>query len=83
MLSGYEGMVTSDSFSPWNHGGREHQKCHLHYKSELKKAIQDNENPEFQAFAAKLSQILCDSHDPKRATALTTTPKPRSESSAA
>ena len=66
MLPEYEGMVTSDSFSPWNHVGREHQKCHLHYMRELKKTMQENKNPEFQAFAARLNQMLWDSHDPKK-----------------
>ena len=46
--------------------GKEHQKCHLHYKRELKKTMEENKNPEFQAFAAKLNQILWDSHDPKK-----------------
>ena len=65
-LPEYDGMVTSDSFPPWNRVGRERQKCHLHYKRDLKKTIRENKNPEFQAFAARLSQILWDSHDPKK-----------------
>ena len=66
MLPGYDGMVTSDSFSPWNHVGGERQKRHLHYRREPKKTMQENKNPEFQAFASKLGQILWDSHDPKK-----------------
>ena len=66
MLPEYEGMVTSDSHAPWNHVGREHQKCHLHYRRELKKTMQENKNPEFQAFAARLNQMLWDSHDTKK-----------------
>ena len=66
MLPDFEGLVTSDSFSPWNHVGKEHEKCHRHYKRELKKTKEENHNPEFQAFADKLLQILWDSHDEKK-----------------
>ena len=62
MLEEFVGMVTSDSLPAWNHVGTEHQKCHLHYERDLKKTIQENKNPEFQAFARKLKQILWDSH---------------------
>ena len=63
MLPGYDGTVNSDSWSPWNHVGKLHQKCHLHYKRDLKKTLKENSSPEFAKFAAKLRQILWDSHE--------------------
>ena len=66
MLPDFQGMVTSDSWPPWNHVGEEHEKCHLHYKRELKKTKKENKNPEFQKFADKLLQILWDSHSTKK-----------------
>ena len=62
MLEDFIGLVTSDSLPAWNHVGGEHQKCHLHYNRDLKKTMQENKSPEFQAFAKKLKQILWDSH---------------------
>ena len=66
MLPHFPGIVISDSWPPWNHVGSKHQKCHLHYKRELERTLKENNNPEFQAFAAKLLQILWDSHYSKK-----------------
>ena len=66
MLPGYEGGVGSDSWGAWNHVGKWHQKCHLHYKTDLKKTIEDNKSAEFQTFAKQLRKILWDSHTPQK-----------------
>ena len=66
MLEEFIGLVTSDSWPAWNHVGVEHQKCHLHYRRDLKETMKENKSPEFQAFAKKLIQILWDSHDKKK-----------------
>ena len=66
MLEEFIGLVTSDSWHAWNHVGVEHQKCHLHYRRDLKETMKENKSPEFQAFAKKLIQIPWDSHDKKK-----------------
>ena len=66
MLPGYAGGVGSDSLGAWNHVGEWHQKCHLHYKRDLERTIQENDSAEFARFARLLLRILCDSHHPQK-----------------
>ena len=61
ILDGYKGNITCDSYSAWNHVGKTHQKCHIHYIRELKETIQyKNPGKEFTAFAATPKEnIVC------------------------
>lgn len=64
ILKGYDGNITSDSYSAWNHVGSTHQKCHIHYIREINDAINHkNPGPEFTPFAKQLKRIIYDSHD--------------------
>ncbi len=64
ILKGYNGNITSDSWSAWNHVGVTHQRCHIHYIREINDTIQyKNPGPEFIQFARRLKKILNDSHD--------------------
>ncbi len=64
ILKGYDGNITSDSWSAWNHVGTTHQRCHIHYIREINDTIQyKNPGPEFASFARCLKKILNDSHD--------------------
>ncbi len=67
ILDGYDGNITSDSYSAWNHVGTTHQKCHIHYIREINDTIQyKNPGKEFVPFARCLKKILNDSHDTAR-----------------
>lgn len=64
ILDGYNGNITSDSWSAWNHVGKTHQRCHIHYIREINDTLQyKNPGPEFVAFAKQLKRIIYDSHD--------------------
>ena len=64
ILDGYDGNITSDSWSAWNHVGTTHQRCHIHYIREINDTIQyKNPGPEFVPFARRLKKIINDSHD--------------------
>ena len=64
ILDGYNGNITSDSWSAWNHVGKTHQRCHIHYIREINDTIQyKNPGPEFISFAKQLKRIIYDSHD--------------------
>lgn len=64
ILDGYDGNITSDSYSAWNHVGTTHQRCHIHYIREINDTLQyKNPGPEFAAFARHLKKILNDSHN--------------------
>ncbi len=64
ILDGYDGNITSDSWSAWNHVGTTHQRCHIHYIREINDTINHkNPGPEFTVFARQLKKILNDSHD--------------------
>ncbi len=63
ILKGYEGNITSDSWSAWNHVGKTHQRCHIHYIREINDTLQyKNPGPEFTVFAKQLKRIIYDSH---------------------
>jgi len=64
ILKGYDGNITSDSYSAWNHVGTTHQRCHIHYIREINDTI-NHKSPgeEFAPFARRLKKILNDSHD--------------------
>ncbi len=63
ILKGYDGNITSDSYSAWNHVGETHQKCHIHYLREIDDIIQHkNPGPEFESFAKQLKRMIHDSH---------------------
>jgi len=63
ILDGYNGNITSDSWSAWNHVGKTHQRCHIHYIREINDTIQyKNPGPEFTVFARQLKRIIYDSH---------------------
>lgn len=63
ILDGYNGNITSDSWSAWNYVGKTHQRCHIHYIREINDTIQyKNPGPEFTAFARQLKRIIYDSH---------------------
>jgi len=64
ILDGYNGNITSDSWSAWNHVGKTHQRCHIHYIREINDTLQyKNPGPEFISFASNLERIIYDSHD--------------------
>ena len=64
ILDGYNGNITSDSWSAWNHVGKTHQRCHIHYIREINDTLQyKNPGPEFASFARQLKRIIYDSHD--------------------
>jgi len=64
ILDGYDGNITSDSWSAWNHVGITHQRCHIHYIREIEDTIQyKNPGSEFAPFASNLKKIIYDSHD--------------------
>ena len=64
ILDGYDGNITSDSYSAWNHVGTTHQRCHIHYIREINDTLQyKNPGPEFTPFAKCLKKILNDSHN--------------------
>lgn len=64
ILDGYNGNITSDSWSAWNHVGKTHQRCHIHYIREINDTLQyKNPGPEFILFASNLERIIYDSHD--------------------
>jgi len=64
ILDGYDGNITSDSYSAWNHVGTTHQRCHIHYIREINDTLQyKNPGLEFTPFARRLKKILNDSHD--------------------
>ena len=67
ILKGYDGNITSDSWSAWNHVGITHQRCHIHYIREINDTIQyKNPGPEFAPFARRLKKIFYDSHNAVR-----------------
>ena len=59
----YEGVVGSDSWGAWNHVGRRHQKCHVHYIRNIKDTIKyHSPSSEYEKHARTLRRILKDSH---------------------
>ncbi len=64
ILDGYDGNVTSDSWSAWNHVGGSQQRCHIHYAREIDDTIKyKNSSKEFASFAKHLKKILYDSQN--------------------
>jgi len=62
ILKGYDGCVTSDSWSAWNYVGTTHQRCQWHYLNDIEDTMQyKNPGSEFASFASKLKRILYDS----------------------
>lgn len=65
VLNGYNGNITSDSWSAWNYVGSTHQRCHYHYERNIDDTIRyKNPAKEFLKFARRLRRIL---HDSQRA----------------
>ena len=63
VLDGYDGNITSDSYSAWNHVGGTHQKCHVHYIRWIDERLEDYApGKEFRLLARTLKRILYDSH---------------------
>lgn len=61
VLSGYAGIVTSDSWPAWNHVGGSHQRCLVHYLREIQDTIRyKNPGKAFHPFGKKLRRILGD-----------------------
>jgi transposase len=64
ILDGYDGCVTSDSWSAWNYVGKTHQRCQWHYLNDLEDTMQyKNPAKEFASFAKCLRKILYCSQD--------------------
>ena len=58
----YEGVVGSDSWGAWNHTGRKHQKCHIHYIRDIKETTKyHSPSSEYKKHARTLGRILVDS----------------------
>ena len=79
----FVGRVASGSWPPWNRVCTERQKRRLHHMRDLKKTIQENKSPEFQAFAKKPTHVLWDLHGMEKGCDPTGTFKPGSGSGAA
>ena len=63
ILKRYDGNITSDLYSAWNHVGTTHQKCHIHYIWEIDDTTNyQNLESEFESFARQLKKIIYDSH---------------------
>lgn len=59
ILKGYDGNITSDSWSAWNYVGKTHQRCQWHYLNDLEDTMQyKNPAKEFASFAGCLRKIL-------------------------
>ncbi len=56
----YKGIVISDSWSAWNHVGKAHQRCLVHYLREIKDTSK-SPGEEFIPFAKKFKRVLRDS----------------------
>lgn len=64
VLDGYDGNITSDSYPAWNHVGRTHQKCHVHYIRWIDERLEDYApGKEFRLLARTLKKILYDSQE--------------------
>lgn len=64
VLRGYDGNVTSDSWPPWDHVGKTHQKCHVHYIRWIDERLEyGSPGREYRLFARTLKKILRDSQD--------------------
>lgn len=62
VLNGYNGNITSDSWSAWNYVGKSHQRCHYHYERDIDDTIKyKNPSKQFMRFAKKLKRVLHDS----------------------
>ena len=62
VLEGYAGVTAHDSWPACNSIGSAQQKCHIHYKREIKDTIKyKNPTQEFIVFARRLKRILNDS----------------------
>ncbi|MBI2938520.1 MAG: IS66 family transposase [Thaumarchaeota archaeon] len=62
VLGDYEGTVISDSWPAWNHVGKEHQRCLIHYLRQIEDTLKyKSPGAEFAPFAKKLRRILRDS----------------------
>ena len=58
----YRGIVISDSWSAWNHVGKAHQRCLVHYLREIKDTSKyKSPGEEFIPFARKFKRVLRDS----------------------
>ncbi|MEM3242924.1 MAG: transposase, partial [Conexivisphaerales archaeon] len=56
----YKGIVISDSWSAWNHVGKAHQHCLVHYLREIKDTSK-SPGEEFIPFAKKFKRVIRDS----------------------
>ena len=62
VLGDYGGTVISDSWPAWNHVGKEHQRCLVHYLREIEDTVKYKcPGREFTPFSKKLRRILRDS----------------------
>ena len=59
-LGQFEGIVGSDSDGSWNHVGKAHQKCLLHYFRDMYRTAERNGSSEFNLFFMELYGILKD-----------------------
>ena len=61
VLGDYGGTVISDSWPAWNHVGKGHQRCLVHYLREMEDTMKyKNPGREFASFAKKFRRILRD-----------------------
>ena len=60
VLGQFEGIVGSDSDGSWNHVGKTHQKCLLHYFRDMYRTTEKNDSSEFNLFFMELYGILKD-----------------------
>jgi transposase len=62
VLGDYGGTMISDSWGAWNHVGKKHQRCLVHYLREVKDTLKyKSPGEEFFPFAKKLKRMLRDS----------------------
>ena len=60
VLGQFEGIVGSDSDGSWNHVGKAHQKCLLHYFRDMYRTTEKNDSSEFNLFFMELYGVLKD-----------------------
>ena len=59
-LKDFSGTILSDSYPAWNHIGKEHQKCLIHYFRDLYNTRDRNKSSEFTEFADEMISIQKD-----------------------
>ena len=68
LMATFDGIVTSDSYSPWNRIGCMHQKCLLHYLRDMYLTLEKNPGAEFATMFCRLRGTLKDAIELGRAT---------------